>query len=161
MQPTCDLYDHFLDTAGVLPPGLQHFGGRRAFSGPAVTVKTHEVNTRVRELAHSPGEGRVMVVDGGGSLRRALMGDVLAAKAAENGWAGAIFYGAVRDVDLLAQTGLGIMALGRTPRKCIRAGEGEVGLVLEIEGVRVATGDLIVADADGALVIPQGLPLPG
>ena len=161
MQPTCDLYDHFLDAAGVLPPGLQHFGGRRVFSGPAVTVKTHEVNTRVRELAHSPGEGRVMVVDGGGSLRRALMGDVLAAKAAENGWAGAIFYGAVRDVDLLAQTPLGIMALGRTPRKCIRSGEGEVGLVLEIEGVRVAPGDLIVADADGALVIPQDLPLPG
>lgn len=161
MTPTCDLYDHFLDQAGVLPPGLQHFGGRKAFFGPAVTIKTHEVNTRVRELAHSPGEGRVMVVDGGGSLRRALMGDVIAAAAAQNGWAGAIFYGAVRDIDMLAQTDLGIMALGRTPRKCIRAGEGEVGLVLEIEGVRIRPGDMIVADADGVLVIPEGLPLPG
>ena len=161
MTPTCDLYDHFLDRAGVLPPGLQHFGQRRTFYGPAVTVKTHEVNTRVRELAHSPGEGRVMVVDGGGSLRRALMGDMLAAAAAANGWAGAIFYGAVRDIDMLAQTDLGVMALGRTPRKCLRSGEGEVGLVLEIEGVRVDPGDMIVVDADGALGIPQGLALPG
>lgn len=161
MTPTCDLYDHFLDTAGVLPPTLQPFGGRRAFMGRAVTVKTHEVNTRVRELAHSPGEGRVMVIDGGGSLRRALMGDVIAAAAAQNGWAGAIIWGAVRDIDMLARTDLGIMALGRTPRKCLRSGEGEVGLVLEIEGVRVAPGDMIVADADGVLVIPDGLPLPG
>lgn len=161
MTPTCDLYDHFLDTAGVLPPELHHFGGRRAFMGPAVTVKTHEVNTCVRELAHSPGEGRVMVIDGGGSLRRALMGDMIAAAASENGWAGAIIIGAVRDIDMLAQTDLGIMALGRTPRKCLRSGEGEVGLVLEIEGVRVAPGDMIVADADGVLVIPKDLPLPG
>lgn len=161
MIPTCDLFDHFLDRVGVLPPVLQHFGGQRSFAGPAVTIKTHEVNTRVRELSHSPGEGRVMIVDGGGSLRHALMGDVIAAAAAKNGWAGAILYGAVRDIDMLAQTDLGIMALGRTPRKCLRSGEGEVGLVLDIEGVRVAPGDLIVADADGALVIPQGLPLPG
>ncbi|PWK58136.1 hypothetical protein [Roseicyclus mahoneyensis] len=108
MTPTCALYDHVLDQTGVLPPALQHFAGRGAFSGHAATVKTHEMNTRVRKLAHSPGKGRVMVADGGGSLRRALM-----------------------------------------------------GLVLEIEGVRVAPGDMIVADAGGGLVIPQGLPLPG
>lgn len=161
MMPTCDLYDHFLDEAGVLPPELRHYGGRGAFHGPAVPVKTHEVNTRVRELAHSPGEGRVMVIDGGGSLRRALMGDVIAAAAAENGWAGAVIWGAVRDVDLLGQTGLGILALGHTPRKCVRSGEGEVGLPVVIGGVTVRPGDLIVADADGALVIPQGRPLPG
>lgn len=98
MYVTCDLYDAHGDALGVLPTALRHFGGRLRFHGAAVTVKTHEVNTLVRELANQPGEGRVMVVDGGGSDRRALMGDVLAGAAAANGWAGAVIFGAVRDV---------------------------------------------------------------
>lgn len=161
MLPTCDLYDHFLDEAGVLPAGLRHYGGRQAFHGPAATIKTYEVNTRVREMVSSPGEGRVLVVDGGGSLRRALLGDRLGALAQDNGWAGVVIWGAVRDVDELAPLDLGLMAMGHTPRKCIRSGEGETGLTLVIDGTAVNPGDLIVADADGALVIPAGLSLPG
>ena len=88
MKPTCDLFDDHGDALGVLPPALRHYGAKTAFHGPAVTVKTFEVNSRVKELANMPGEGRVMVVDGGGSLRRALCGDVIAAEAAASGWAG-------------------------------------------------------------------------
>lgn len=161
MTPTCDLYDHFLDTCGVLPPALRHYGGHGRFHGPAMTVKTHEVNSRVKELVNTPGNGRVLVVDGGGSLRRALTGDVIAAEAAANGWAGIVIWGAVRDVGLLAETPVGIMALGHTPRKCVRRGEGETAIDIVIDGVTVRPGDMIVADEDGALVIPKDLPLPG
>lgn len=157
MYVTCDLYDDHGEALGVLPTALRHFGGRLAFHGPAQTVKTHEVNTRVRELANSPGEGRVMVVDGGGSDRRALMGDMLAAAAAKNGWAGAVIFGAVRDVAELRQLDLGIMALARTPARCLRSGEGEVGCPITIGGVRITPGDMIVADEDGVIVAPPGL----
>lgn len=160
MTPTCDLYDHFLDAAGVLPAGLRHYGGRQAFYGPAMTVKTHEVNTRVKDLVATPGQGRVLVVDGGGSLRRALLGDRVGALAQDNGWAGVVIWGAVRDVGELAALDLGIMAMGHTPRRCVRSGEGETGLTIWIDGTAVAPGDRIVADADGVLVIPQHLPLP-
>ncbi len=160
MKPTCDLYDEYLDTLGVLPAALRHFGGRRAFHGKAVTVKTHEVNTRIRELALSEGYGRVIVVDGGGSTRRALLGDVLAAAAAQNGWAGLVIWGAVRDSRTLAEIDLGIMALATTPRKCIRSAEGEVDAPITIEGTKVEPGDYIVADEDGVLVFPKGGPRP-
>jgi regulator of ribonuclease activity A len=160
MKPTCDLYDAHLDVLGVLPAALRHFGGRIAFHGEAVTVKTHEVNTRVRELVHADGRGRVIVVDGGGSTRRALLGDVLAGAAVANGWAGLVIWGAVRDSAAIARMPLGVMALATTPRKCIRAGEGEVGALLDIAGTRVAPGDFIVADEDGALVFPKDGPRP-
>lgn len=160
MTPTCDLYDHFLDQAGVLPAELRAYGGKTAFHGPAQTIKTYEVNTRVREAVSSPGEGRVLVVDGGASLRRALLGDRLGDLAVANGWAGVVIWGALRDVAALAQLDIGIMALGHTPRKCVRSQEGETGGVIVIAGTPVAPGDMIVADADGALVIPKGLALP-
>ncbi len=157
MYVTCDLYDAHGEALGVLPTALRHFGGRLRFHGAAVTVKTHEVNTLVRELANQPGEGRVMVVDGGGSDRRALMGDVLAGAAAENGWAGAVIYGAVRDVAELRNLDLGIMALVCTPARCLRKGEGEVGCPIVIGGVRINPGDMIVADEDGVIAAPPGL----
>ena len=160
MKPTCDLYDAHLDALGVMPPALRHFGGHAAFHGPAVTVKTHEVNTRIRELVHTEGRGRVIVVDGGGSTRRALLGDVLAGAAVRNGWVGLVIWGAVRDSAALARMPLGVMALAATPRRCIRSGEGEVGLMIEIEGTRIAEGDIIVADEDGALVFPKDGPRP-
>jgi len=157
MYVTCDLHDAHGEALGVLPTGLKHFGGRLRFHGAAATVKTHEVNTLVRELANQPGKGRVMVVDGGGSDRRALMGDVIAGAAAANGWAGVVIFGAVRDVAELRKLDLGIMALARTPARCLRSGEGEVGCPLVIGGVRVAPGDMIVADEDGVIVAPRGL----
>ena len=157
MQPTCDLYDAHGDALGVLPSGFVHFGGRTRFHGPAVTVKTYEVNTRVRELAHTPGEGRVIVVDGGASDRRALMGDRLAEAAVENGWAGAVIWGAVRDVVALRELDFGIMALSRTPRRCVRKDEGEIGIEVVIGGVKISPGDMIVVDEDGVVVAPPGL----
>ncbi len=160
MTPTCDLYDDFGEVLHVLPATLRHYGSIRAFHGPALTIKTFEVNSRVKELANRPGEGRVMVVDGGGSLRRALCGDMIAAEAAAHGWAGMIIWGAVRDVDQLAETPIGIMASGHTPRRCVRKAEGEVGADLLVDGVPVATGDYIVADADGALVFAKDGPQP-
>ena len=160
MKPTCDLYDDFLDALGVLPPGLQHFGGRGAFHGPATTVKCFEDNARIKELAATPGMGSVMVVDAGGSLRCAVLGDVIAGQAAANGWAGVIIWGAVRDRAAMAALDLGVMALAVTPRKSVRRGEGSVDLAIRIEGVVVQTGDYIVADEDGALVFPKGGPQP-
>jgi len=160
VKPTCDHFDEHGDALGVLPAPLRHYGGHAAFQGRAVTVKTFEVNSRVKELANTPGEGRVIVVDGGASLRRALCGDVIAAEAAANGWAGIVIWGAVRDVAQLSRTPIGIMALGHTPARCVRKGEGEIGATLRFEGVTVAQDDMIVADADGALVFPQGGPQP-
>lgn len=160
MKPTCDLYDDHLDALGVLPVELRHFGGRGAFHGEAVTIKTFEVNSRVKELANTPGEGRVLVVDGGGSTRRALLGDVIWAEAAANGWAGVIIWAAVRDVAEPAQLDLGIMALACTPRRCVRRDEGEAGIPVVIDGTRVAPGDYIVADEDGALVFSKDGPRP-
>lgn len=160
MKPTCDLFDEYGDALGVLSPSLRHYGAKTAFHGPAVTVKTFEVNSRVKELANTPGEGRVMVVDGGGSLRRALCGDVIAAEAAASGWAGIVIWGAVRDVEQLGRTEIGIMAMGHTPARCVRKGEGEIGAPLRFDGVDVSPGDLIVADADGALVFPKDGPQP-
>ncbi len=157
MQGTCDLYDEHGEALAVLPTGLRHFGGRLRFKGPAETVKTFEVNTRIRQLAHEPGQGRVMVVDGGGSDRRALMGDVLAGAAARNGWAGVVIWGAVRDVAELARLDLGIVALARTPARCLRKDEGEIGIPLNIGGVHVSPGYLIVADEDGVIVAPPDL----
>ena len=160
MKPTCDLYDDFLDALGVLPPGLRHFGGRGAFHGPATTVKCFEDNARIKELAATPGKGRVMVVDAGGSLRCAVLGDMIAGQAAANGWAGVIIWGAVRDRAAMAALDLGVMALAVTPRKSVRRGAGSVDLAIRIEGVVVQTGDYIVADEDGALVFPKDGPLP-
>lgn len=160
MKPTCDYFDDHGDALGVLPPALRHYGGIRAFHGAAVTIKTFEVNSRVKEMANTPGEGRVLVIDGGGSLRRALCGDVIAAEAAASGWVGMIIWGGVRDVEMLAETQLGLMALGHTPARCVRKGEGEIGCDIRIQGVAVATGDYIVADADGALVFAKDGPQP-
>jgi regulator of ribonuclease activity A len=157
MYVTCDLCDEHGEALGVLPSGLVHFGGRARFHGPAETVKTFEVNSRVRELAHEPGNGRVMVVDGGGSDRRALLGDVLAGAALSNGWAGVVIWGAVRDIAELAKLDLGVMALARTPARCDRKGDGETGIPVTIGGVRISPGDMIVADEDGVIVAPPGL----
>jgi len=161
MRPTSDLYDIHGDALGVLPPTLRHYGARTRFHGPAVTVRTHEVNEQIKALAQSPGDGRVMVVDGGGSARRALVGDVVAGAALSNGWAGLVIWGAVRDVEALAALDIGVMALVATPRRCALTGPGETGLAIRIDGVSVAPGDTIVADADGALVFPAGGPTPG
>ena len=148
---TPDLCDQFPDVQ-VAEPVFRSFGGQSRFAGPAVTVKCLDDNSRVRELAATPGEGRVIVVDGGGSLRRALLGDQIAANAVTHGWAGFLIFGCVRDVEALAVLPLGVQALASHPMKTEKLGLGEVDVPVAFAGVSVTPGDWIYADANGVIV---------
>jgi regulator of ribonuclease activity A len=153
---TCDLCDaHKGDTSGafrVLPPVFKAFGGVAAFSGPVHTVRAPQDNSTVREAVNSPGEGRVLVVDGGASLRYALVGGNLAAAAAKNGWVGIVVDGCVRDQAELAACAIGIRALALHPMPTQKRGEGQAGVPVQIQGVWVRPGDWLVADEDGIVV---------
>jgi regulator of ribonuclease activity A len=155
---TCDLCDeHKADTDGVfrvLPAQYRSFGGRAKFSGPVSTVKCFEDNTRVKEAVESPGLGRVLVVDGGGSLRRALVGGNLAASAAKNGWVGLLVHGAVRDAAEMAACPVGIRALALIPMPTLKRNEGQRDVPVQIEGIWIQPGDRLFADADGIVVVP-------
>ena len=155
---TCDLCDaHKNDDDGafrVLPPVFQDYGARRKFSGPVVTVKCFEDNTPVKAAVESAGEGRVLVVDGGGSLRRALLGGNLGAAAAKNGWAGVVIDGAARDKAELAACDVGIRALALQPMPTDRKTPGQTGIPVLIQGLWVRPGDWLYADEDGTVVTP-------
>jgi regulator of ribonuclease activity A len=131
--------------------GLRHYGGIRTFSGEVVTVRCFEDNSLLRDLVKSPGAGRVAVVDGGGSRRCALLGDLLAAAAQGNGWAGIVIAGCVRDTAAIAALPIGVMALGVQPRRSEKRGQGLQGLRIEILGARVRPGDFAYADEDGVV----------
>lgn len=154
---TCDLCDeHRNDTTGafrVLPPVFRDFGGVPAFQGEVVTLKCHEDNSLVKAAVESPGEGRVLVVDAGGSLRRALVGGNLAAAAARNGWAGIVIDGCVRDVAELAAARVGIKALAAMPLPTEKRNEGQRDVPVLVQGVAIRPGDRLVADADGIVVM--------
>ena len=154
---TCDLCDgHKHDASGafrVLPPSFLAFGGRAAFAGSVSTVKCHEDNTSVKAAVESPGNGRVLVVDGGGSLRHALVGGNLAAAAVRNGWVGLVVDGCVRDVAELAALDIGIRALAVMPLPTDRRHAGLVDVPVQVQGVTVRPGDWLVADADGIVVM--------
>lgn len=158
---TCDLCDRFKsDNTGrfrVLPPVFRDFGAVSAFAGEIVTIKCHEDNSLVRAAVESPGLGRVLVVDGGGSLRRALLGGNLGATAARNGWAGVVIDGCVRDVAELAEHAIGIRALACVPMPTEKRGEGVRDVGVQIQGVWVQPGEWLYADADGIVVNPTRL----
>lgn len=143
----------------VLPPVFRDFGGIRKFSGQIVTVKCFEDNTWVKAAVDSPGEGRVLVVDGGASLRRALLGGNLGAAAARNGWAGVVIDGCVRDVSELALCQTGIRALAAMPMPTEKQQQGQRQVVVQIQGVWLRPGDWLYADEDGMVVM--GLPWAG
>ena len=155
---TCDLCDaHKNESTGkfrVLPPVFKNFGGNVKFSGSVVTVKCFEDNSLVKEAVDSAGAGRVLVVDGGGSLRRALLGGNLGAAAAKNGWAGVVIDGCVRDVAELASCNLGIRALAAMPLPTDKRGEGQREVAVQLQGVWVRPGDWLYADEDGMVVMP-------
>jgi regulator of ribonuclease activity A len=159
--PTCDLCDaHKGDDSGrfrVLPPVFRSLGGRQRFAGQVATVKCFEDNTPVKQAVESPGEGRVLVVDGGGSLRRALVGGNLAAAAARNGWAGVVVDGCVRDAAELAACDVGILALALMPLPTERRTEGLKDVAVQIQGVWVRPGDWLCADEDGVVVADRPL----
>lgn len=154
---TCDLCDQYKnDTSGnfrVLPPVFRSFGGRAAFSGVAVTIQCLDDNSLVKAAVESPGQGRVLVVDGGASLRRALLGGKLGAAAAANGWAGLVIDGCVRDVAELVQCNVGIKALASMPLPTDRKQQGLQGIDVQIQGVWVRPGDWVCADDDGIVVM--------
>ncbi|MCL2830977.1 MAG: ribonuclease E activity regulator RraA [Betaproteobacteria bacterium] len=153
---TCDLCDaHEGEASGafrVLPPALRDFGAPRAFCGPVHTLRAPEDNSRVREAVNSPGQGRVLVIDGGGSLRYALVGGNLAVAAARNGWAGIVVDGCVRDAAELRAAGIPIRALALMPLRTTKRGEGQAGEPVRIQGVWVRPGDWLYADEDGIVV---------
>ncbi len=153
----CDLLDANESTCQVLAPGLSSFGGARRFKGPIQTVRVFEDNVLVKQTLASPGEGRVLVVDGGGSLRYALMGDRLGDSAVANGWAGIVIHGCVRDTEALGRLPLGILALAPLPRKSVKRGEGQVGETIGFMGVTFSPGDWLYADPDGVIVAPTAL----
>jgi regulator of ribonuclease activity A len=157
MRPTTDLYDDFEDIATTCSAQFRDFGGRKQFSGRIRTVQSRNDNQLFRALMDEPGEGAVAVVDGKGSTEVALIGDIIAAKAAKNGWSGVVIYGAVRDVVELAKIDLGIKALGVNPAKSVKRGEGAVDVVLHFGGARFEPGHWIYCDENGLLVAPKEL----
>ena len=157
---TPDLCDAYPDLVQVVEPMFSNFGGRDSFGGEIVTVKCFEDNSRVKELAELDGSGKVMVVDGGGSLRCALLGDMIAERAAHNGWQGVVIYGCVRDVDMLAQIDLGVQALASHPLRSNRRGAGDLDLAVTFAGVTFRPGEFVYADNNGIIVSPSPLEMP-
>jgi regulator of ribonuclease activity A len=136
---------------------FRNLGGVRQFGGEAVTIKCHEDNSLVKACVQEPGKGRVIVVDGGGSLRRALLGDMLAEEAVKNGWAGLVINGAIRDVDEIGATPLGVQALGTCPLKTEKLGAGQRDVPVAFGGVEIRPGYYVYADNNGVLVSAKPL----
>ena len=157
IQSVPDICDEFPDAISVLDPLFTEYGNRRQFSGEIVTIKCFEDNSLVKDLVKTPGLGRVIVVDGGGSMRRALLGDLLAASAAENGWSGLVINGCVRDVEILETIHLGIRALNCHPVKTDKRGEGQRDIPVRFAGVQFNPGQFLYADANGIIVSDQDL----
>ena len=159
---TGDLCDaHKADSDGqfrVLPPIFRDYGKRVRFAGLVSTVKCFEDNSLVKAALESPGEGRVLVVEGDASLRRALVGGNIAAAAARNGWVGIVIDGCVRDSAELAQCDIGIRALALVPMPTERRNAGQRDVAVHIRGVRVLPGEWLVADEDGIVVMPAPAP---
>jgi regulator of ribonuclease activity A len=156
---TPDLCDEYPEVE-VLDPIFNNFGGKESFGGEIVTIKCHEDNSLVKENVGKPGSGKVMVVDGGGSMRTALLGDMLAEKAAKNGWEGFIIFGCIRDIDIIMETDLGVQALAVHPRKTEKKGIGELNVPVKFAGVQINPGDYIYADNNGVIVSKKALSMP-
>lgn len=152
MRPTTDLYDDYEDTSETCSMQFRDFGGRTKFSGKIRTVRCFEDNVLYRQMLGEPGHGGVIVVDAGGSTAKAVMGDMLAARGAQNGWAGVIINGAIRDSSDIAKIAIGVKALGVNPAKSTKTGEGEVDQPVEFGGVRFVPGYWVYCDEDGILV---------
>jgi len=154
---TADLFDDFGDRVRVCDPIFRDFGGRARFAGPIVTVKCFEDNSLVKSALAEPGEGRVLVVDAGGSLRYAMLGDMIAASAVKNGWSGVLMFGCVRDSVDIAGMELGVKALATNPRKSEKRGEGQRDIPVNFAGVCFRSGQYVYCDEDGILVSAEAL----
>lgn len=149
---TADLIDAHGDRLQSCETQFRQYGGRLNFHGPVRTVRTLEDNALIKQLLSTPGHGAVLVVDGGGSLRAALMGDLIGGAAVKNGWAGVIIHGAVRDTEALGKIDLGVKALGSNPRKSAKQGTGSTDIPVTFGGVTFTPGAWVYSDADGVVV---------
>lgn len=154
---TADLCDEYTADVRVATPIFRDYGGNTAFKGPISTVQVFEDNVLVRAALEEPGAGRVLVVDGGGSLRCALVGDLLAALAQSNGWAGLVVHGCIRDAATVARLAIGIKALATNPLRSAKLGAGARDLPVEFAGLTFAPGEYLYADADGIIVAGRAL----
>ena len=159
---TADLCDRHEDqlragTLRVVAPMFRSYGGCLAFRGPIATLKLFEDNSFVRKALEDPGNGRVLVIDGGGSLRRALVGDQLAELAVKNGWTGIVAYGCIRDSAAIATMDIGVLALATHPQKTDKKNVGEVEVAVTFGGVTFRPGEWLYADSDGVLVAAGAL----
>ena len=150
---TADLVDEHGEALQSCDLQLRQFGGRRRFHGPIRTVACFEDNALVKKVLSEPGDGAVLVVDGGGSLHTALVGDLIAGLAQDNGWAGLVINGAVRDTEALAGLGIGIKALGSNPRKSAKLAAGQVDVAVRFGGVTFRPGEHLYSDEDGVVVV--------
>lgn len=154
---TTDLCDAHEGKVRVAAPIFRSFGGKAAFCGPIATLKLFEDNGLVRQTLDTPGNGRVLVVDGGGSLRRALLGDQLAALAVKNGWAGVVVWGCIRDSKAIGAMDLGVFALATIPLKTVKKNLGEAEVTVSFAGIDFAPGEWLYADEDGLIVSAERL----
>lgn len=155
----CDKHEERVRTGElrVLDPMLNSYGGRAAFHGRIATLKLFEDNSLVRKTLESPGESRVLVVDGGGSLRCALVGDQLAALGVKNGWAGIVVYGCIRDSRAIAEMDIGVLAIDTHPLKSIKKNVGDAEIAVSFCGATFMPGHYLYADEDGVLISPTAL----
>ncbi|KUI18957.1 ribonuclease [Mycobacterium lehmannii] len=154
-RPTADLVDDIGPDVRSCDLQLRQFGGRAEFAGPIVTVKCFQDNALLKSVLSEPGDGAVLVIDGDGSLHSALVGDVIAGLGVENGWAGLIVNGAVRDSAMLRTLDIGIKALGTNPRKSTKTGAGERDVAVEFGGVVFQPGHIAYSDDDGIVVVAE------
>lgn len=155
----CDAHESML-AAGrlrVLAMNFKRYGKHTAFSGPVKTLRVFEDNSLVRQAVETPGNGRVLVVDGGASMRCALLGGNLAKLAAGNGWAGVVLNAPVRDADEIDSCAIGVRALGTMPVKSQKAGVGEFDVVLAFGGITISPTDVCYADRDGVIFSDKAL----
>ena len=149
---TTDLYDANEGRVAVVEPMFRAYGGRARFAGQVVTLKVYEDNTRVREVLAEPGQGKILVVDGGGSKRCALLGDQIAELAVKNGWEGIVIYGCIRDSVAINALDIGVRALDTNPKKTVKRNEGQRDLVLAFGSVEFVPGHWLYVDEDGLLL---------
>lgn len=154
-RATADLVDEIGPGVRSCDLQLRQFGGRSEFAGPITTVKCFEDNALLKSVLSEPGDGGVLVIDGDGSLHSALVGDVIAGLGIENGWAGLVINGAVRDAATLRTLDIGIKALGTNPRKSAKTGKGLRDAAVDFGGVVFVPGEIAYSDDDGIVVVTE------
>lgn len=154
---TADLSDTHSDLTHIAQPMFQRYGGRARFCGQIVTVKCFEDNSLVREALSQPGKGQVLAIDGGGSLRCALVGDQIAQMAVKNGWEGIVVYGCIRDSAVINQLDIGVRALNTHPLKSIKKGVGDNQIAVSFASVTFTPGEYVYVDEDGILLAPHAI----